>query len=70
MRGPPLDSANRCACDTPHCCVVSFVADGFWTFSALGMDRRVGGYEIPAGQMTALNPMIDICIIPIFDLFV
>lgn len=52
------------------CCVVSFVADGFWTFSALGMDRRVGGYEIPAGQMTALNPMIDICIIPIFDLFV
>ena len=43
---------------------------GLWTFTAVGMNRKVGSYEVPAGQVTALNPLIDIFLIPIFDVVV
>lgn len=41
---------------------------GLWTFSALHMDRRVSSsYTIPPGQVQALNPIIDVLLIPVFD---
>lgn len=44
---------------------------GMWTFSALHMDRRLTSkYTIPAGQVQALNPLIDVTLIPIFDRFI
>ena len=41
-----------------------------WTFSAMHLERRVGAYEIPAGQVTVLNPLFDILLIPVFEFFI
>jgi len=38
-----------------------------WTFSALHMDRHIGSFEAQPGQITALNPLFDITLIPLFE---
>ena len=37
-----------------------------WVMSATHMDRRVGEYVVPAGQMVVLNPLFDILLTPLF----
>lgn len=51
----------------PFFWAVFFQMYSVWVYQAKLMDLRIGSFDLPAGETTVLNGIIDIFLIPVFE---